>query len=84
MAVGIEAMRIVQERGWWVIVRGDETSPVYFSFFVDRDKTSWSRVFSQARRHGSKGEAEGCLSQIRERQQFRRAELQRQKASVGQ
>lgn len=73
-------MRIEQSEGWWIVARGKEYFPHYFSFFVDSDGTSWTKYFTRARKFITKQEAEDCLGSIRERQTYRRKERTKQRS----
>lgn len=64
---------IHETRHVFVVIKGDEYRPSFFSFFVDYDKTSWSRIgYFNARLFASKEEAEECLIEIKKRERFRR------------
>lgn len=56
----------------FVVVRGDGNRPQYFSFFVDTDRSSWSKFSGQARNHATRTDAEDTIKRLRSRQQDRR------------
>lgn len=58
--------------GWWVVVRGDENYPQYFAFFVDADRSAWSKWITQAARYSTREAADKTAQQIRERNRARR------------
>lgn len=69
-------MRIIQieyeGKGYFVIAKGDEYRPSYFSFFVDADSTSWSnKGYFAARLFKTQPEAQECLGRIRQRERER-------------
>lgn len=72
-------MRIEKVNGKFVIVRGDENRPQYFSFFVDFNRSSWTKYGEQAHKHETRTSAENTLERLRFRQRDRRETATRTK-----
>lgn len=72
-------MRIEKINNQFVIVRGDENRPQYFSFYIDGDKSSWTKYKEQAHKHISEVSAAATLDTIRWRQRQRRENLERER-----
>ena len=71
-------MRIERHKtGWWVVARGDADYPQFFSFFVDADRSAWSKWIDQAARYSNYEAAESAMQQLRERDRMRRATRKR-------
>ena len=58
--------------GQFVVARGDENRPQYFSFYVDGDKTSWTKYIEQAHKHATVSSADETIDHVRHRAQMRR------------
>jgi hypothetical protein len=58
--------------GRFVVVRGDVNAPQYFSFYVDADRSSWSKYLSQAHKNVTLTGADETMAEIRRRTQIRR------------
>lgn len=69
-------MRIEKMCGKFLIARGDENRPQYFSFFVDGTGSSWTKFSESAHKHVSRESAQETLRRLRGRQRERRRELE--------
>jgi hypothetical protein len=56
----------------FVVVRGDTNRPQYFSFYIDGDKSSWTKYVEWAHKHATLSSAEATLDHIRDRERNRR------------
>lgn len=56
----------------FVVIRGPENWPQYFSFYVDDDKSSWTKYIEQAHKHTTLTSAETTLVMLRQRERIRR------------
>lgn len=67
-------MRIECEEayGKWVIVRGNPARRIYFSFFVDSDRSSWTRRSWVACKFQTHAAAVIALKELRNRDRQRR------------
>lgn len=65
-------MRIKALNDRFVVVRGDEHEPQYFSFFVDADRSSWSKFSAQAHKYIIRTSAAETIQHLRLRQRNRR------------
>ena len=59
--------------GRFVVVRGDANAPQYFSFYIDADRTSWSKYLEQAHKNITLSGADETVAEIRRRAQIRRS-----------
>lgn len=65
-------MNIWLRDGKFVVWRGDENRPSYFGFFVDGDKSSWTRYASGAAHFQTKEAALEAIEKLRARAKSRR------------
>lgn len=65
----------------FVVMRGDVNKPQYFSFYIDGDKSSWTKYLSQAHKHATLLAADETMQRIRHRAQVRRDAIKESAAS---
>lgn len=56
----------------FVVVRGDANRPQYFSFYVDDDRSSWTKYIEQAHKNITLAGADETMQELRRRAQIGR------------
>lgn len=71
-------MRVSEtSEGQFVVARGGEYRPQYFSFYIDHDSSSWTKYIEQAHKHATRASATETIHRLRHRAQLRRDEAKR-------
>lgn len=70
-------MRVAMFADYFIIERGSEGHESFFAFFVDADKSSWTRYMPSAQRYNSPASAKVGIEWIKQRERARRSKARK-------